>query len=111
LLGFVEGDGSFCVRTRGSTLIFGIGQTISERPVMEAIKRFLLSLPGDYTTRPNSNVVAISTKSPSNNSSKNQKSSIHIEITDTKCIKNKIVPAQQVGPRGTRGGDPNHLFF
>ena len=34
LLGFVEGDGSFNVRTRGSTLIFGLGQTVSELTLM-----------------------------------------------------------------------------
>lgn len=85
LLVFVPSEG-------GSTLIFNIGQTISERPVMEAIKRFLLSLPGNYTNRANYDGVALSTHLPPKNSSQNQQPSILIEITETEFIKNKLVP-------------------
>ena len=45
LLGFVEAEGYFSVATTGyHRLEFGIGQTFSELPVLEAIKQFLLKL-------------------------------------------------------------------
>jgi hypothetical protein len=47
LLGFVEAEGYFSVATSSHRLEFGIGQTLSELSVLEAIKK-LLSLPGSF---------------------------------------------------------------
>jgi hypothetical protein len=58
----VEGEGSFFVKksTKNYAVGFSIGQTESESKVLEAIRKFLLELPGDYkTTRKNSNLVGI----------------------------------------------------
>ena len=47
--------------TLSRRLEFGIGQTLSELIVLEAINKFLLSLPGSYKiTRKDPNVVALS---------------------------------------------------
>jgi len=92
ILGFVEGDGSFNVRTRGSTLIFGLAQTVSELTLMEAIQQYLLSLPGKHVVRSKSNLVALYIIQPSANSSINQRAFVKLDITDTKYIKNVVVP-------------------
>jgi hypothetical protein len=61
LIGFVEAEGYFSVATLSRRLEFGIGQTLSELIVLEAINKFLLSLPGSYKiTRKDPNVVALS---------------------------------------------------
>lgn len=60
LLGFTEGDGYFSVNSQDYTLRFGIGQTDKEIAVLEAIKKFLLSLPGKYLIkRNNTNLVKL----------------------------------------------------
>ena len=48
LLGFVEGDGYFSFNRQDYSLKFGIGQTSQEISVLEAIKKYLLSLPGKF---------------------------------------------------------------
>jgi len=60
LLGFVEGEGSFFVKksTKHYDVGFSIGQTESESKVLEAIRKFLLELPGSYKTN-RKNVVGI----------------------------------------------------
>jgi len=92
ILGFVEGDGSFNVRTRGSTLIFGIVQAVCELILMKAIQQYLLSLPGNHVVRSKSKLVALYIIQPSANSSINQKAFVKLDVTDTKFIKNVVVP-------------------
>jgi hypothetical protein len=72
-------------------LEFGIGQTLSELSVLEAIKKFLLSLPGSYKiTRKDTNVVALS----QDNKAKNEKSKpmANIRTYKTDYITNALVP-------------------
>ena len=47
-LGFVEGEGYFCLKKNKTSLSleFGLGQTKSEYAVIEAISKYLLNLPG-----------------------------------------------------------------
>ena len=61
LLGFTEGDGSFSISNiKGFPLRFNIVQVITEIKVLEAIRIFLLELPGSYVKkRINSNPVQI----------------------------------------------------
>lgn len=92
LLGFVEGEGSFTVATTGyNRLGFSISQTLSELPVLEAIKQFLLNLPGDYNiTRIDTSVVSISqNKKPKN---ENSKPMVSIWVYKTDFINNVLVP-------------------
>jgi len=68
LLGFVEGEGYFSVATLGHRLEFGISQTLSELRVLEAIKEFLLSLPGSYRlTRKDTNAVGLNVDNKAKN--------------------------------------------
>lgn len=48
LLGFVEGEGSFSVRRESNKfeLLFSISQSVKDEVLMDAIKNFLLNLPG-----------------------------------------------------------------
>lgn len=60
LLGFIEGDGYFSVNRQNYSLKFGIGQTSHEILVLEAIKKFILDLPGSYLIkRNNTNLVKL----------------------------------------------------
>ena len=92
LLGFVEAEGYFSVASTGhNRLEFGIGQTLSELPVLEAIKKFLLSLPGGYAiTRADTNPVGLNIdKKPKN---ENSKPMAKIQVYKTDYIKNVLVP-------------------
>lgn len=52
LLGFSEGECSFSVSSSPDiNLCFNLTQVITEKKVMEAIKIFLLDLPGSYKIR------------------------------------------------------------
>jgi hypothetical protein len=92
LLGFVEAEGYFSVATTGyNRLEFGIAQTLSELSVLEAIKQFLLNLPGNYNiTRIDTNVVGLNIdKKPKN---ENSKPMAKIQIYKTDFINNVLVP-------------------
>lgn len=91
LLGFVEAEGYFSVASTGHRLEFGIGQTVSELIVLEAIKKFLLSLPGSYKiTRKDTNVVGLNQdKAPKNEKSKPM---AKIQIYKTDYITNVLMP-------------------
>lgn len=92
LLGFVEAEGYFSVASTGYyRLEFGIGQTLTELPVLEAIKNFLLNLPGGYTiTRVDTNPVGLNIdKKPKNEKSKPM---VKIQVYKTDYIKNVLIP-------------------
>lgn len=92
LLGFVKAEGFFSVATTGyQRLEFGIGQTLSELPVLEAIKQFLLNLPGSFDiTRADNNPVGLNiNKKPKN---ENYKPMAKIQIYKTDYIVNVLVP-------------------
>jgi hypothetical protein len=92
LLGFVEAEGYFSVATAGyHKLEFGIGQTLSELPVLEAIKQFLLNLPGSYDfSRSDTNPVGLNIETkPKNEKSKPM---AKIQISKTDYINNVLVP-------------------
>jgi len=56
------------VATLGHRLEFGISQTLSELRVLEAIKEFLLSLPGSYRlTRKDTNAVGLNVDNKAKN--------------------------------------------
>lgn len=44
LLGFIEGEAWFHVKAQTSILVFGIGQTINQKPIIEAIAQFMNNL-------------------------------------------------------------------
>lgn len=90
LLGFVEGEGHFCIKSK-VWLEFGLSQTKSELLVMEAIKNFLLKLPGSYIKkRKNSNVVRIFTDKKPKNIRSNPVTKL--SVNDLNYIKNVIIP-------------------
>lgn len=90
LLGFVEAEGYFSVATSSHRLEFGIGQTLSELSVLEAIKK-LLSLPGSFKiTRKDTNVVALNQDNKAKN--ENSKPMANIRIYKTDYITNVLVP-------------------
>ena len=88
----IEGEGYFSVASTGyHNLEFGIGQTLSELSVLEAIKLFLLNLPGSYNiTRVDTNAVGLNIdKKPKN---ENSKPMAKIQIRKTDYINNILVP-------------------
>jgi hypothetical protein len=95
LLGFVEGEGYFClkksIKGQFTGLELGLGQTESEYLVLKAVKDFLLILPGSYELkRIDSNPVRHTLQ----NKAKNIKSKpmTYITINDFNYIKNILVP-------------------
>lgn len=89
LLGFVEGEGYFSISNL--KLIFGIGQTASELAVLEAIKYFLLELPGKYKiSRKDTNVISVTVNKKAKNLNSNPMAKL--EIVKTDYITNVIVP-------------------
>jgi len=90
-LGFVEAEGYFSVGTTSHRLIFGLGQTASELPVLEAIRKFLLDLPGSYKiARKDTNAVSLTLNKKAKN--QNSKPMAKIEIGKTDFLTNIIVP-------------------
>ena len=99
LLGFIEGDGSFSVSTLKSFPIrFNIVQAINEKDVFEAIKLFLLELPGGFRSplinprrKKNSNPVQILVEKESK-LSKNRKLLLNLNINDHSFLNHILVP-------------------
>lgn len=90
-LGFVEAEGYFSVASSGSRLEFGVGQTASEVNVLEAIKKFLLELPGSYSiSRKDTNVISLYVDKAAKN--ENSKPMAKIKIYKTDFITNVLVP-------------------
>lgn len=88
-LGFVEGEWYFSISNL--KLIFGIGQTASELAVLEAIKDFLLELPGKYKiSRKDTNVISVTVNKKAKNLNSNPMAKL--EIVKTDYITNVIVP-------------------
>lgn len=92
LLGFIEGEGYFSVAATGyQRLEFGIGQTLSELSVLEAIKQFLLNLPGSYNiSKVDTNVVGLNIDKKAKND--NSKPMAKIQIYKTDYINNVLIP-------------------
>ena len=91
LLGFVEAEGYFSIAKTNHSLEFGIGQTLSELKVLEAIRNFLLNLPGSYKiTRSDTNVVGINIDNKAKN--ENSKPMAKIKVNKTDYITNILVP-------------------
>lgn len=70
LLGFIEGEAWFHVRKQTFTLTFGLGQTFYQKPVIEAIAKYLSCLIPDTMTKLNnsSDFIHINTKEVYKNS-------------------------------------------
>lgn len=89
-MGFVEGEGYFCTKEK-IALEFGLAQTKSELLVIEAIRDFLLRLPGSYTKkRKNYNVVRIFTDKKPKNVRSNPVTKL--AVNDLNYIKSVIIP-------------------
>lgn len=90
LLGFVEGDGSFSVRRSDNfLLVFSLTQSHKEVALFKAIKDFICSLPGNFTSRRNyDSVVSLSLGKAFNNS----KPIVKIGITNSVFLKNVLIP-------------------
>ena len=94
LLGFIEGDGSFSVSTLNSfPFRFNIVQAITEKKkVFEAIRTFLLELPGSYNIRTiNSNPVQIIEKKEPK-LSEGRKLILNLNINDHSFLSLVLVP-------------------
>jgi len=96
LLGFFEGDGSFSISTSQSfPLRFNIVQAITEIKVLEAIKLFLLELPGEFKTKvlksKGSGVIQIVEEKESKRS-ENRKLLLNLNINDHSFLSNIIAP-------------------
>lgn len=94
LLGFIEGDGSFCVSTLKSfPLRFNIVQAITEKKVFETIQTFLLELPGSYNIRSiSSNPVQILVKKQEPKLSERSKVLLNLIINDHSFLSLVLVP-------------------
>lgn len=94
LLGFVEGDGSFNVtnlKTGGVKTNFSISQAITDKKVLEAIRNFILDLPGSYINRKiTSNQVGIITKKETGVPT--QKQQMQLNINDSNFISAVLMP-------------------
>ena len=94
LLGFVEGDGSFNVstsRTRNFMLNFNLSQVIDEIKVFEAIRSFILELPGSYKVRKKTtNQVGIVIKNTIRSPAHKQQ--IQLNVNDSKFISAILIP-------------------
>lgn len=91
LLGFVEGDGHFSFNRQNYSLKFGIGQTYLEIAILEAIKKYILSLPGKFIIKiNNTNFVNLGTS----NSAKglNDKPMVSISVNQTDILLNVLIP-------------------
>jgi len=87
---FCRGRRFFCIKNNIS-LEFGIGQTKSELNVLEAIKIFLLNLPGDYLIkRSNSNVVKLYIDKKAKNLT--SKPMVKLFVNDLGFIHNVLIP-------------------
>ncbi len=93
LLGFIEGDGSFSVSTLKSFPVrFNIVQTITEKKVLEAIKLFLLELPGSFKPKKiNSKPVQI-IEQKEYKLSENRKLLLNLNINDHSFLSHILVP-------------------
>ena len=90
-LGFVEGDGYFTVNPKTSSLTFGIGQTSQEIGVLEAIQKFLLSLPSKHTIkRSNTNFVKLDVYNQVKD--RNHKPMAYITVNQTDFLTNVLIP-------------------
>lgn len=90
-LGFIEGDGYFSVNPKTCSLKFGIGQTSHETGVMEAIKKFLLGLPGKYSIkRKNSNLVKLEVYDQAKG--RDHRPMVHLTINQTDFLTNVVIP-------------------
>ena len=91
LMGFVEGEGFFSVHLKSNRFVFGIGQTASELDVLEAVKKFLLDLPGEYKiSRVNTNFVGLTVDKKAKNA--NSKPMARLTVYKTDFIKNVLIP-------------------
>jgi len=91
LLGFVEGDGYFSVNPKTCSLKFGIGQTSQEIAVLEAIKNFLLNLPGEYSIkRSNTNLVKVETYNQAKG--RDNRPMAYLTVNQTDYLTNVLVP-------------------
>lgn len=82
-LDFIEAEGYFSVATKTQRLEFGVGQTASDIEVLEAIKKFLLDLPGSYKiTKTDTNAVSINPDKKAKNESYNPVAKIQVYKTD-----------------------------
>lgn len=91
LLGFVEAEGYFSVSTKEYRLEFGIGQTASELNVLEAIREFILNLPGSYKiTRRDTNAVSLNVDVKAKNDESKPMAKLQVYKTD--FITNILVP-------------------
>nr|ATI20244.1 NADH dehydrogenase subunit 5 [Juglanconis oblonga] len=90
LLGFVEGEGSFYIKSQNLLPGFRLSQIDYELPLLEAIRDFLLELPGDYSIRRNyaSGVITFD-KGKIINSSKFQ---YYLNITNNSFLVNVLIP-------------------
>lgn len=91
-LGFIEAEGYFSVATAiNKGVAFGLGQTASEFKVLEAIKDFLLALPGNYNiSRIDTNPVCISCDSKAKYV--NSKPMVKIKIVKADFNTNILIP-------------------
>ena len=90
-MGFVEGEGFFSVHLKSNRFVFGIGQTASELDVLEAVKKFLLDLPGEYKiSRVDTNFVGLTVDKKAKNA--NSKPMARLTVYKTDFIKNVLIP-------------------
>ncbi len=90
LLGFIEGEAWFHVKTKTFTLIFGIGQTINQKPVIEAIVKFLNNLIPENLSelKFNSNIINVHEKGKY----KNSKPFIYLHLSRLDYILKIFIP-------------------
>lgn len=91
LLGLIEGEGYFSVATKNNRLVFGLGLTAGEKPVLDAIHNYLLDLPGSYKiSRKDTNVVSIIVDSKAKDA--NSKPMAKLSSYKTDYLTNVLVP-------------------
>lgn len=87
MLGFIEGEGSFLIHTRGIQLVFAIGQAEIDLALMEAIKVFLNKLPAACTEKGQQEAVSLTFQNQTQNHNM-----CFIRITNLNYIRNVLIP-------------------
>jgi len=92
LLGFIEGEAWFHVKTQTSILTFGLGQTINQKPIIEAIGQFLNNLTFENSSELKYDYTKLPIKVYTKSIYKNSKPFVYIQLSQLGYILKVFIP-------------------
>lgn len=92
LLGFIEGEAWFHVRSQTSILTFGLGQTNIQKPIIEAIAQFLNNLIIENSSGLTYNSTNLPFKVNTKSKYKNSKPFVYIQLSQLDYILKVFIP-------------------